>query len=103
MKAQNSFSVVKKKNSDSPTHTPRPSIDAGAVDAGARVSVAGTPRAHGHVGDGVVVRLEHLVVAEYVVTEGIQLVQRYTDVRGLYPFLDERIYDVNTFSFLCCV
>lgn len=51
------------------------------------MSVALAAGSDGDVGDGVPVRLQHLDVAEDLVSERVQTVQGDTDVSRCYPFL----------------
>lgn len=51
------------------------------------VSADVSPSPHGEVGDGVVVGLEHLGVIEDLVPEGVEPVQRHSDVGGRHPVL----------------
>lgn len=61
------------------------------------VSRVDSPGADGEVDDAVVVRLEHLVVVEHLVSESVQSVQRDTDICGRHPFLStNRILFINT-------
>lgn len=53
----------------------------------AGMSIALATRTHGNVTDGIEVRLEHLGITEEFVTEGVQSVQRDTDIRGRDPLL----------------
>lgn len=52
-----------------------------------RVPVALAARPHGDVGDGVPVGLQHLLVVEYLVSEGVQTVEGDSDVGGCHPQL----------------
>lgn len=56
-------------------------------DALARVPVALAPGADGEIGDGVEVGSQHLRVAEHLVTERVEAVQRDPQLRGRHPVL----------------
>lgn len=62
-------------------------MHSGAGHALAGVSVALAARTHGNVTDGIEVGLQHLSVAEELVTKGIQAIQSDANVSGCDPFL----------------
>lgn len=63
------------------------SVHARAGHALARVSVTLATCSDSNVADGIEIRLEHLRISEDLITEGVQTIQRDTNVCGCHPVL----------------
>lgn len=76
-------------------HSPPGAVDSRRSDAFGSVTVALAPCPHGHVGDGVEIGAQHLLIAEHFITEGVEPVQRYHNVGGCHPFLKNGTFSLS--------
>lgn len=81
-------------------HPPLGAVERRGGDALGSVAVALAPGAHGDVGDRVEIGLEDAVVAEVLVSEGVQPVQGDHYLGGRHPFLGKKIDIIGTDQFL---